>query len=266
VDSAASASPGARQVSYRVQLAVFEGPLDLLLHLIESERLDISSISVAQIADQFLDYLKKAQSIGASDLADFLVMAARLVWIKSRVLLPSSAPNPGEEEDPGEALANQLREYKRYREVARKLRAAEELGQHSFVRAPAMPEIERHLAESSITLMDLYMAAQAAFAPEADAVPAPVGIVIPHLVTVRQQMHAIRKALDDGWPVAFKAFIGRAPSRLEVIVTLLAVLELLKRRLVAVEQNALFGEIMITSRAETAAGDGEPEDETVDPS
>src|SRR5512137_2055525 len=103
---------------YQVRLPAFEGPLDLLLQLIEREKLDISSISLAQVADQFLAYVREMDQIAADTLADFLVVASRLVWIKSHLLLPQPL-QPGDdeqEEDPAEALARQLREYKRFKE------------------------------------------------------------------------------------------------------------------------------------------------------
>src|SRR5512136_2070141 len=105
---------------YQVRIPAFEGPLDLLLQLIEREKLDISAVSLAQVADQFLAYVRELETVAAEVLADFLAVAARLVLIKSRALLPRPAPAAGEEEeeDPAEALARQLREYKRYREAA----------------------------------------------------------------------------------------------------------------------------------------------------
>src|SRR5512137_283080 len=108
-----------RDETYQVRLPVFEGPLDLLLQLIERERLDISVVSIAAVTEQFLIYVRQIEDIQPDTLADFLVMAARLVWIKSRILLPQPArPDDDEEEDPAEALARQLKEYKRFKEAA----------------------------------------------------------------------------------------------------------------------------------------------------
>ena len=120
---------------YQVRIPAFEGPLDLLLQLIEREKLDISSISLAQVADQFLAYVRELEQIDAELLADFLVVASRLVWIKSHLLLPQPA-RPGDdeqEEDPAEALARQLREYKRFKE------AAFGAAQHRGSRLPHLP-------------------------------------------------------------------------------------------------------------------------------
>ena len=133
-----------RGEAYQVRLPVFEGPLDLLLHLIEREKLDISTVSLAQVTGQFLDYVNDCEDIQPHILADFLVMAARLVFIKSRALLPRPpAANDEEEEDPGEVLARQLREYKRFRQAASALRVIEESGFRSYIRVAGPPELER---------------------------------------------------------------------------------------------------------------------------
>ncbi|MCX7706865.1 MAG: segregation/condensation protein A, partial [Anaerolineae bacterium] len=149
---------------YQVQLPVFEGPLDLLLQLIEREKLDISAISVAQVADQFLAHVRQMSEVSADVLADFLVMAVRLVWIKSRLLIPRP-PEPAEqeEEDPAEALARQLQEYKRFKEAASTLRALEEQGHHTYLRLAPPPELEKRLEVGGASLDELLAAARAAF-------------------------------------------------------------------------------------------------------
>jgi len=233
---------------YEVHLPVFEGPLDLLLQLIEREKLDISTVSLAQVADQFLAHVQTLERVQAGPLADFLVMAARLVWIKSRLLLPQpEQPAEEEEEDPAEALARQLREYKRFKEAANMLRAIEERGQHAYIRiAPAAPasELERRLGEGELTVADLFAAAQAAFAA-APAPPIPNGVVMPFTLTIGDQVRLIKRATSGGHPVTFRSLLQHARRRLEVIVTLLAVLELIKRQQVKAAQDAMFGEISI---------------------
>ncbi len=146
--------------TYQVRLPIFEGPLDLLLQLIEREKLDISAISLAQVTDQFLSYVRELEQVQAETLADFLVVAARLVWIKSRLLLPRSSRSTEEEEeeDPAEALARQLREYKRFKEVAGALRTIEEAGYHTYLREAASPDLERHLQTDDAALVGLLAA------------------------------------------------------------------------------------------------------------
>jgi len=232
--------------TYQVHLPVFEGPLDLLLHLIEREKLDISTVSLAQIADQFLEYVKSIETVQPGTLADFLVMAARLVYIKSRLLLPQPAntEDQEQEEDPGEALARQLREYKRFRDAAQALRIIEERGLHSYLRVAGPPELERRLEGGDVTLADLLAAAHAAFAVQLPKLP--VGsVVTPFTVTIHDQIRLIAQATSGNHPVMFRALLQFTRNRVEIIVTLQAVLELLKCHQVLAEQSMLFGEIVI---------------------
>jgi segregation and condensation protein A len=235
---------------YQVRLPAFEGPLDLLLQLIEREKLDISSISLAQVADQFLAFVRELEQIGADTLADFLVVASRLVWIKSRLLLPQpSRPNDEEEEeDPAEALARQLREYKRFKNAAAALRSIEEAGYHTYLRAAPPPELERRLETDSSALVELLAAAQIALASAAASLPPESlnGMVVPFRLTIHDQIGLIRRATAGSQGVTFQSLLLRAHHRVEIIVTLLAVLELIKRRQIQVAQEQPFGDIMIT--------------------
>jgi segregation and condensation protein A len=236
--------------TYQVRLPAFEGPLDLLLQLIEREKLDISSISLAQVADQFLAYVREMEQVAADTLADFLVVAARLVWIKSHLLLPQPS-RPGDEEqeeDPAEALARQLREYKRFKSAASALRSIEEAGYHTYLRAAPPPELERHLEADSSALAELLAAAQAALASVAASLPPESldGMVVPFTLTIHDQIGLIRRVTAGSQGVSFQSLLLRAHHRVEIIVTLLAVLELIKRRQIEVTQGQPFGDIMIT--------------------
>jgi segregation and condensation protein A len=236
---------------YRIRLPAFEGPLDLLLQLIEREKLDISSVSLAQVADQFLSYVHSLTEVEAEMLADFLTVAVRLVWIKSRLLLPQAASQADEEEeDPGEALARQLREYKRFKEAAAALRAIEDRGLHTYLREAGPPELELKLVPGSGALDDLLRAARSALvaAPET-AAPLPGGLVVPFTMTIQDQIGLIRSRTTGGARVRFHDLLTSHPVRTEIIVTLLAVLELIKRRLVEVVQEAPFADIYIVGSA-----------------
>jgi len=232
---------------YTVHLPAFEGPFDLLLQLIEREKLDISAVSLAAVTDQFLAHMVELEDrISADELANFLVIAARLVLIKSRLLLPQpSRPAEEEEEDPAEALARQLREYKRLKQAALSLRAIEEKGLHSYSRVAPPPELERHLGTGDTSLADLLAAAQAALA-ELPEPPADLqGVVVPFSLTIHDQIVLIKQVTSGGRAVTFAQLVSGASHRLEIIVTLLAVLELIKRRQVTVLQGGLFREIEI---------------------
>lgn len=232
---------------YTVHTHAFEGPFDLLLQLIEREKLDISAVSLAAVTEQFVAHIAELEDrITADELADFLVIAARLILIKSRLLLPQqSRPTEEEEEDPAEALARQLREYKRFREVARSMRILEERGLHSYARVAPPPELERRLGSGDASLSDLLAAAQAALDQLPQPLPAIAGVVVPFTLTIHDQILLIKRVTAEGRAVTFLELVTGATHRLEIIVTLLAVLELLKRRQVTVVQSGLFGEIEI---------------------
>lgn len=244
-----------RDEAYRVQLPAFEGPLDLLLQLIEREKLDISAISLAAVADQFLRTVRQMEMVQAEDLSDFLVVAARLVWIKSRLLLPQPRPpsEDAEEEDPAEALARQLREYKRFKEAASMLRAIEEAGLRTYTRAAPPPELEARLDPAGGLMADLLAAANIAFkALEEAQVDIPQGMVVPFKLTIHDQIVRIREVTAEGRRVTFRSLLSSARHRLEIIVTLLAVLELIKRQAIRVNQDVAFGEISIEGVAGAA--------------
>lgn len=238
-----------RDDSYQVRLPDFEGPLDLLLQLIEREKLDIEAVSLALVTDQFLDYVRHMEDVQAAQLADFLVVAVKLVWIKSRLLLPHGRPSMDdeeEEEDPAEALARQLREYKRFKEAAQALRIIEEEGLHTYSRVAPPPELQQRLEPSGGVLEELLAAARAAFAAlDAAPVEIPRGMVVPFNLTIQDQIVHIRQVTSAAQRVTFRGLLSRAQHRLEIIVTLLAVLELIKRQQIQVSQEGAFGEIYI---------------------
>lgn len=238
--------------TYRVSLEVFEGPLDLLLRLIEQERLDITLISLALVTDQYLAYIAQLQEASAANLADFLAIAARLLVIKSRVLLPRPE-QPEEEKEPelGEELVDRLREYKRYKAAAEALRALEEAGRRSYPRAAPPPKAEPRLLEGGASPKDLWEAMQRVLAAHP---PAPVvdRVVSPIAVSLNECIQRILQGLARVRRMRFSALMRRARSRLEVIVTFIAVLELVKQQRVYVMQERLFGEIYIAPRQPSA--------------
>lgn len=233
-------------MGYEVQLPLFTGPLDLLLHLIEREELEITAVSVAGIADQFLTYLSHLQEQSADELSEFLVMATRLVWIKSRALLPRP---PGlraedDEEDPAEALARQLREYKQYKDAAEWLLQREQLGTRAFVRTAPPPALPLRMSPGTGNVEDLIQAFRQLLL-EAEPAPAVEQVVAPVTVTIGQQIKLILQSTQNAQEIGFRRLLSKAASRVEIIVTLLAVLELVKRRRVSMRQHSLFGDIYV---------------------
>jgi len=232
---------------YEVNTPAYSGPLELLLHLIEREELEITGLSLAQITGQFLEYVTAMQERSADELADFLVMAARLIWIKSRALLPRPPqPLPDDpEEDPAEQLARQLREYKRFRAVASWFGDLEAMGSRSYVRVAPPPDGSRRLAPGEIQWEDVLEALTQVLVGGDDSEP-DVSMAAPVTVTVADQVTMILRATRRGSTLTFRHLLAEATSRLEIIITLLALLELIRRGSIHVKQAALFGEIAIT--------------------
>ena len=233
--------------TYRVTLPVFEGALDLLLHLIEERELDITKVSLAAVTDQYLDYISTLEKLEAEKLADFLVIAARLLLIKSRMLLPQppeEAPDE-DEEDVGEELVRRLIEYRRFRDAAQELRARENQGLRAYARLLPLPELERSFRLEGVTLDALLEAVRQAMlsrpVSSADEVVTPLHISLPEKIADLERLVAERRGFS------LNQLFAQATSRMEIIVIFLALLQLIKRRRVLVEQRELFGEIMVSA-------------------
>jgi segregation and condensation protein A len=249
---------GVDTADYQVALPVFEGPLDLLLHLIERQELDITKVSLAQVTNQYLDYLARISERDARNLADFLVVAAKLLLIKSRMLLPQPpAPPPAEEEAVGDDLVRQLVEYKRFKDIARWLKQVEEYGQQSYVRIPGPPPVEPVVDLGEITLDDLLAAVREALDVK-PPLPSVNGAVAPITITIADQMALIERRTTRGRRVRFRQLLENTGSRVEIIVTLLALLEMVKQLRVCMRQDRLFDEIYIQRREPPASAQVSP--------
>jgi segregation and condensation protein A len=234
-----------QQVSnYTIATPVYEGPLDLLLQLIERAELDITKLSLALITDQYLEYIHKLTNLEADEVSAFLVVAAKLLQIKSEALLPRPPQREPGEEDPGEALAKQLILYKRYREIAVILNQRESDGLRTYLRVAPPPKLEGSFDLTGISIEDITAAAQEIFStlnlPDALS-----SVVPPSRVTIREKITLITDALRHRKSISFRSLVNHDPSRLEIVVTFLALLELIKRHLVRVSQDGLFGEISL---------------------
>lgn len=237
---------------YRVNTPVYEGPLDLLLQLIERAELDITTLALAQVTDQYLAHMKSMQEQSAAEVSGFLVIAARLVQIKSAALLPRPSIDkpPDEEEDDGEALARQLITYKRFKELSGVLAWREDSGLRTYLRvAPPPIKIEARLDLSNVTVSDLITAAREIFFSKPD-LPALSRVVAMPRVTIREKIQIIVTALRNLGGATFNSFLRRRGDRLEIVVTFLAMLELIKRQVVEAAQPDLFGEIEVKSTGE----------------
>jgi len=236
-------------LQYEIDLPAFTGPLDLLLHLIDRDELDITSISLLQVTEQFLSHVAELEDHRTERLIDFVLIASRLLIIKSRALLPSKQDDEavdGEEMDPAEALAAQLREYRLYKRAALWMASRQEAGLRTHLRisAPRHPA-RATLVASEISIDDLLAALRFALERSPDLEAAISDVTRVHKITIEDQITRLKKKLDSGGAVSFSALLNERPMWLEVTITFLAVLELIKRHEVEARQSALFGPIEI---------------------
>jgi len=235
--------------SYTVATPVYEGPLDLLLQLIERSELDITRLALAQVTDQYLAYIHAASALPAEEISAFLVIASRLLQIKSEALLPRPPVREEGEEDPGEALARQLIEYRRFKRIADWLAQHQAANLRTHLRLAPPPRIEAILDMSGLGLNDLVEAARSIFS-RSDLRPQLGTVVTPSPVTIRQKIGLIFRTLNQKGRASFYSLLHGVHSRLEVVVTFLALLELIKRQRVQVQQDKNFGEILLSPAQE----------------
>ncbi len=231
-----------QNIHYQVSTPLFEGPLDLLLHLIERAELDITRLALAEVTDQYLEHLKQLENRPADEVSAFLVIASRLIQIKSEALLPRPPQREPGDEDPGEALARQLLLYRQFKQAAEFLSDRMDRNLRSYLRLAPPPKIEGRLDLSGITLDDLIFAAYGVF--ETRPVPQRLGTVVaPPKVTIREKIGYILSKVRQEGTFTFRSFFPRKVGRLEVVVTFLAMLELVKRHILQAQQIETFGEI-----------------------
>jgi segregation and condensation protein A len=245
--------PDAASVApYTVRLPGFEGPLDLLLHLIEKNQLEITTISLVAVTDQFIEYIHAWDHPPLPRMAEFVAMAARLLLIKSRSLLPrqSRQDETNDEPDPledAEMLRRHLIEYKAAREIARALRAREAAGMQTFARLARMVEPETLLAWSPPQIVGVSVEALAMVfrrvllekrLSEPEALPLPI-------VTVAEKIAEVEALLAAHGCLTLEEALRTADSRFAVVVTFLAILELWHQARIIARQETLFGPIEI---------------------
>lgn len=227
---------------YQVQLSNFEGPLDLLLQLIERAEMDITNVSLALVTDQYLDYLDKLPERHLEDLANFVTIAARLLQIKSEALLPRPPVREPGEDDPAEALARQLILYRRFKQIASVLREREAEGLRTYLRVATPQSIDLKADLTGIDLQSLRNAMLEALA-HAQSQPPLDTVVAPPKVRIRDKIRLILQALRKSGRANFNTLLRRSKTRLEVVVSFLAILELIKLDRIEAVQQDLFSDI-----------------------
>lgn len=231
-------------MTYQVKLEAFEGPLDLLLHLIKKEEIDIYNIPISRITEEYLNYLELMKMLNLDIAGEFLVMAATLLHIKSKKLLPVVEKDEEtlEELDPCQELVKQLLEYKRFKEVAKVLSERELNQQKIFTRPPLKIESmgdEEYVIEASLfDLLD-------AFRNVLKANKTSVREIIQEEVKIEERIQIIQQLLTEKESLTLDEIFTPESTKMEMIVTFLALLELIKQKQIKILQTRLFDKIRI---------------------
>lgn len=237
-----------------VFLEAFEGPLDLLLYLIKRQNLDILNISVAQITTQYMQYVELMKTLNFELAAEYLVMAALLGEIKSRSLLPRQTEAEDDEGDPRAELIRRLQEYERFKQAAEDIDELPRLGRDIFVAAAAPPEYKTEIPPPEVDLKDVLLALQEVL-QRADMFESHQ--VEKEKLSTRERMSQVLERLDATRFMPFEQLFTVAEGRLGVVVTFLAILELVKESLVELIQHEPFGSIHVKARS-SATEEAEP--------
>ena len=236
------------QTPYSISVPVFSGPLDLLLRLIEREELDITQVSLTQVTDQYLKQMTELRERRVEGLADFLVLAARLLLIKSQALLPKPPEIGITEIDPGEELAKQLRMYKKLKDMSEWLDSRQLQGLRTFLRIAAPVVVAKTVDLSGVELYDLRVAMADVLSRPIEKPRSVSELVGRPRITVRGSINKIAASLRRRIKVSFFALLKRGhtnKTKTEIIATFLGILELARRNMVKAEQAEAFGDIDI---------------------
>lgn len=252
-----------------LKLENFEGPIGLLYHLIEKNKLDIYDIPIAEITRQYMEVINDAQKRNMEVMSEFLIMAASLLEIKSRMLLPKPKNEEEEEgEDPREELIRKLIEYKKFKEAAENFKEREENAQYTVFKKPD-PSLEMFREEEKqeideilkgITFNDLLKAYEDVMSRKelkVDRVRSSFKAVVPDNFTISDKINYIKEMIAISPVIKFGEIFKKDTTKAEIVVTFLAMLELIKTKVVDISQSENFGEIIITK------GNGCDSDETV---
>lgn len=242
-----------------VKLQVFEGPLDLLLYLLEKNKVNIYDIPIVEITEQYMEYIREMKRQDLEVLSEFLVMAATLVDIKSRMLLPLNPDSEEEEEDPRAELVQQLLEYKMYKCMAYELKDRQMDAGRVMYKKPTIPEevrayeppVDIHELISDITLSRLHEIFESIMKKQQDKIDplrSKFGKIEKEEVSLEDKMEDLKKYAAGHRHFSFRGLLTAQSSKVEVIVTFLAILELMKMGTIRISQEHIFDDIQIDSK------------------
>jgi segregation and condensation protein A len=234
----------------KIKIPVFEGPFDLLLHLIREHKIDIYDIPISLITSQYLEYIEIMKELNLEIAGDFLVMAATLIQIKSRMLLPPDEEAPLEEqEDPRRDLVQRLLEYQRYKDAALDFRTKEDEWLKVFHREPLSDEEEGELYLFDLSLFDLLDA----FRKILEKAPSEIVSITKETLTVKNRMSMIMEIIEEHEAVRFEDLFKEGITKIHLIVTFLALLELIRLGLARAYQEREFGNIWVINPAKQSS-------------
>lgn len=248
-----------RGMELTVKLQVFEGPLDLLLYLLEKNKVNIYDIPIVEITEQYMEYIREMKRQDLEVLSEFLVMAATLIDIKSRMLLPSNLDSEEEEEDPRAELVQQLLEYKMYKCMAYELKDRQMDAGRVMYKKPTIPEevrayeppVDIHELMSDITLSRLHEIFESIMKKQQDKIDplrSKFGKIEKEEVSLEDKMEDLKKYAAGHRHFSFRGLLTAQSSKVEVIVTFLAILELMKMGTIRISQEHIFDDIQIDSK------------------
>ena len=244
-----------------IKLEVFEGPLDLLMHLIEKNKIDIYDIPIVEITNQYMEYIQAMEKSDLNVMSEFLLMAATLLDIKCRMLLPKEVNEEGEEEDPRQELVEQLLQYKMYKSMSYELRDRQVEGERILYKEPTIPEEVKNYEEpvdldellGDLTLTKLNQIFRDVIKKQGDkidTVRSKFGKIEKEEVTLPEKMDYVENYARTHKKFSFRTLLEDQCSKTQIVVTFLAILEMMKTGKIKIEQEQLFDDILITSMIE----------------
>ena len=231
---------------YEIVTELYSGPLDLLLDLIQKSELDITKIALAQVTDQFLVYIHENEHADPDYISEFMVIASKLVQIKSEAMLPRPPVREPEEEDLGEALAKQLRIYREIKNTTAWLNSRLDRNLRCYLHVPKSYPVNVQLDLTGVDLTDLLVALERLASQDGPIIEGS-SIRIPKM-TLRNKVQEIVGILKDMGNASFSVLVGKDADRLQIIVVFLAILELVKQDMIDTDQLTLFGDINLRPR------------------
>ena len=236
----------------------FEGPLDLLLHLIDKNKYSIFDIPIVDITEQYLDYVNQMQEENLDIMSEFLVMAATLLGIKAKMLLPKEEEEEEEEEDPRAELVRRLLEYKMYKYASYELKDMELDAAKAYYKQPTIPKEVLNFKEdidpadiigdvTLVKLNEIFMEVMKRTVDRVDPIRSKFGTIEKEEVNIEDKMEEIRNDIRGLKGINFRTLLKAQPSKINVIVTFMAILELMKVGDIFIRQEEMFGDIIIDS-------------------